>query len=193
MIHALRHGLRDYRPPDIDGDYPDAAVAVPITRDRRDPELLLTRRAMHLRLHKGEVAFPGGKADPEDRDSLHTATREMEEEIGLPPGKFEVLGRLRQRLSRTGIRVTPWVGLIEPEQQLRLNRSELDAAFKVPLEYLCEPRHLKIEHLRHEGEDITIASYHYEDYVIWGMTALIIADLANTFFDADLPVRIDRR
>ncbi len=192
MIHQLRDQLKHYQPTDIPGDYRDASVAVPVTRCRRDPEILLTRRSMQLRLHKGEVAFPGGMCDPEDCDSLHTAMREMEEEVGLPASKFETLGRLRQRLSKTDIRVTPWVGLIEPEVQLRLNRSELDAAFKVPLAFLCDPRHLKVEHFRHEGRDITIASYHYKEFVIWGMTALIIADMANTFFDADLPVAVDK-
>lgn len=62
---------------------PEAAVLLPITRSEA-PELVLTLRAKGLSTHGGEVAFPGGRRDPEDPDLVFTALREAEEEIGLP-------------------------------------------------------------------------------------------------------------
>lgn len=84
---------------------------MPITRSD-EPELVLTLRASGLSTHGGEVAFPGGRRDPEDPDLIFTALREAEEEIGLPPGLVEVIGPLSPLISLHGIRVTPYVGVI---------------------------------------------------------------------------------
>ncbi len=81
-------------------------MLVPITRSD-DPELVLTLRAAGLSTHGGEVAFPGGRRDPEDADLVRTALREAEEEIALPPGLVEVVGPLSTLVSRHGIEVTP--------------------------------------------------------------------------------------
>lgn len=85
---------------------PEAAVLMPITRSE-SPELVLTLRAAGLSTHGGEVAFPGGRRDPEDRDLLQTALREAEEEVGLAPGMVEVVGPLSSLVSVHGIHVTP--------------------------------------------------------------------------------------
>lgn len=60
-----------------------AAVLVPVT-DRAEPGVVLTQRTETLRNHAGQIAFPGGRADPGDADLVATALREAEEEIGLP-------------------------------------------------------------------------------------------------------------
>ena len=49
---------------------------------------------LQLRTNAGEVCFPGGKSDPQDPDEVHTALREAEEEIGIPPDQVEVVCRL---------------------------------------------------------------------------------------------------
>ena len=87
MLDELLHRMRGYSPLSlqIDKHYPEAAVLVPITRSD-EPEVVLTLRASGLSTHSGEVAFPGGRRDPEDADLVQTALREAEEEIGLPPG-----------------------------------------------------------------------------------------------------------
>ena len=95
MQDDLLQRVRDYRPRTMVADqgFPEAAVLVPITRSD-DPEVVLTLRASGLSTHGGEVAFPGGRRDPEDSDLVATALREAEEEIGLPPGLVEVIGPL---------------------------------------------------------------------------------------------------
>lgn len=93
MLDELLHRVSNHTPHDLQADqrFPEAAVLVPITRSD-EPELVLTLRASGLSTHGGEVAFPGGRRDPEDPDLIFTALREAEEEIGLPPGLVEVIG-----------------------------------------------------------------------------------------------------
>ena len=87
MLDELLRRVSNHTPHTLetDGRFPEAAVLVPITRSD-EPELILTLRASGLSTHGGEVAFPGGRRDPEDPDLIFTALREAEEEIGLPPG-----------------------------------------------------------------------------------------------------------
>jgi 8-oxo-dGTP pyrophosphatase MutT (NUDIX family) len=113
MLDELLRRVSNHTPRTLETDrrFPEAAVLVPITRSD-EPELVLTLRASGLSTHGGEVAFPGGRRDPEDPDLIFTALREAEEEIGLPPGLVEVIGPLSPLISLHGIKVTPYVGLI---------------------------------------------------------------------------------
>lgn len=113
MLDKILHRVRAYSPHLLEPEdrLPEAAVLMPITRSE-SPELVLTLRAAGLSTHGGEVAFPGGRRDPEDRDLLHTALREAEEEVGLAPGMVEVVGPLSSLVSVHGIHVTPYVGLV---------------------------------------------------------------------------------
>jgi 8-oxo-dGTP pyrophosphatase MutT (NUDIX family) len=113
MLDELLRRISSHTPGTLETDarFPEAAVLLPITRSD-EPELVLTLRASSLSTHGGEVAFPGGRRDPEDPDLVFTALREAEEEIGLPPGLVEVVGPLSPLISKHGIKVTPYVGVI---------------------------------------------------------------------------------
>lgn len=163
----------------------DAAVLVPVTRER-EPQLILTRRALTMNSHAGEVAFPGGKRDGSDRDLLHTALRESEEEIGLQPSRVEVLGPLAQVTSRAGIGVSPWVGLVDPDVVLTPSPTELDSIFRVPLRFFVDTQPRNDHLVRWMGNEFLMPTWRHEGQVIWGLTAYIIVDLVNTAFDTEL-------
>ncbi len=135
-LDELRQRIEAHRPRQLDTDqrFPQAAVLVPITRSD-DPELVLTLRAAGLSTHGGEVAFPGGRRDPEDADLVRTALREAEEEIALPPGLVEVVGPLSTLVSRHGIEVTPYVAFIPDFVEYQPNDGEIAAVFNVPLSF----------------------------------------------------------
>jgi len=186
MLEQLVSRLRNNGPAPADEQpLPDAAVLVALTREA-EPELILTRRALTMNSHAGEVAFPGGKRDLSDASLLHTALRESEEEIGLAPACVEVLGALAQVRSRAGIRVTPWVGLVEPAVALVPNPSELDSIFRVPLRFFVENKPRNDHLVRWMGNEFLMPSWRHGEQVIWGLTAYIIVDLINTAFDAGL-------
>ncbi|MEJ0018155.1 MAG: NUDIX domain-containing protein [Acetobacteraceae bacterium] len=95
-----------------------AAVLVPVILGPL-PGILLTKRNAHLNRHGGQVSFPGGRIDADDRDAEAAALREAEEEIALDPSRVEVLGRMADYVTGTGYRITPVLGLLPPGLTLR--------------------------------------------------------------------------
>ncbi|MCT7264551.1 CoA pyrophosphatase, partial [Salmonella enterica] len=82
------------------------------------PRLVLTVRTDHLQDHAGQVAFPGGRTDPDDADAIATALRESEEEIGLERRLVTPLGFLDRFETVSGYTITPVVARIDPDARL---------------------------------------------------------------------------
>jgi 8-oxo-dGTP pyrophosphatase MutT (NUDIX family) len=114
-------------------------VLVPLVR--REPQLtvLLTLRTEHLPSHGGQVAFPGGKIDEADIGPLEAALREAHEETGLDPRLVEPLGYLDVYQTRTGFRIVPVVGLVDPVARFSPADGEVAEVFEVPLGFLMDP------------------------------------------------------
>jgi 8-oxo-dGTP pyrophosphatase MutT (NUDIX family) len=189
MLDEMFRRIQGYSPQtfEVDPRFPEAAVLIPITRSET-PELVLTLRASGLSTHGGEVAFPGGRRDPEDRDLIHTALREAEEEIGLAPGLVEVVGPLTALVSRHGIKVTPYAGFVPDFMEYCPNDGEIAAVFNVPLEYFCSDPREMTHRIDYQGRSWYVPSYRYEEYKIWGLTAIMIVELVNLLFDAGIAV-----
>jgi len=189
MLQQLRHRLNNHTPRRFRSDQPKASVLIAITDHPTDPEVILTRRADHLSSHSGEVAFPGGKHDLTDPDLLFTALREAEEEVGLNPNKVDVIGPLGQVMSKNRLQVTPYVGIVPDNVTLTANPDELDAIFRVPVSYLMsDPRYrtdeIRLTHMTHY-----VPAWEFEGYIIWGLTAYMLAELLNVGFDAQIPMK----
>lgn len=152
-----------------------ASVLVPIVlRDR--PTVLLTQRTAHLATHSGQIAFPGGKADPDDEHAIGTALREAREEVGLEADFVEVLGVLPHYLTGSAFIITPVVALVHDGFSVAPNPQEVDDVFEVPLEFLMNPAN----HRRHSWEpepgvrrEWFSMPYHdgASERFIWGATA----------------------
>ncbi|WP_090045445.1 CoA pyrophosphatase [Limnohabitans sp. 2KL-27] len=128
-----------------------AAVLVPIVMrgpDFSQSTVLLTQRANHMSTHSGQIAFPGGKVDPQDASRHATALREAHEEVGLDPCHVQVIGELPVYVTGTSFWVTPVIGLVTPGFELRPNADEVQDVFEVPLDFLMNPAN----HRRHTVE-----------------------------------------
>lgn len=187
MLDELLQRVRTYSPRllETDRSFPEAAVLVPITRSD-EPELVLTLRASGLSTHGGEVAFPGGRRDPEDPDLIRTALREAEEEIGLPSGLVEVIGPLSTLVSRHGIKVTPYVGLVPDYVEYQANDGEIASVFSVPLSFFREDPREVTHRIDYLGHSWYVPSYRFGEYKIWGLTAIMVVELVNLLYDADI-------
>ena len=186
LLERLKGSLENYQGRIIDQPtMAQAGVLVAITEED-DPHLVLTRRADHLNTHSGEVAFAGGKRDEDDPDIVFTALREAHEEIALPSDNVQIIGQLDQVFSRFGYIVTPVVGLVSPHQEYTANPDELDAVFKVPVRFFLQNDPSGY----FERGNFSIPSYDFEGFRIWGLTAMMIVEMMNNHFDANIKMKI---
>lgn len=165
----------------VDSPAKPAAVLVPVIA-RSPLTVLLTRRADDLPAHAGQIAFPGGRPQPEDRDLLETALREAEEEVGLDRHRIEPLGMLETYRTGTGFAVTPILGLVAADSEIRPNPREVSQIFEVPLAFLMN----SANHIIHErvlgGRARRFYAMPYGEHYIWGATAGILRHMQQRLF-----------
>jgi 8-oxo-dGTP pyrophosphatase MutT (NUDIX family) len=171
--------------PPLEGDLPDlraaadvpAAVLIAVT-DRIDPGVVLTVRREHLRMHAGQVAFPGGRIDPGE-DPVGAALREAHEEILLDPSTVDVVGSLEQYRTVTGYVVTPVLGVIPPGLPLEPHEHEVADSFEAPLEFLLDPANQRERSALFQGSTRHYYEIIWNDRRIWGATAAMIINLSR--------------
>ena len=187
LADRLRASLAVPAPPELlpgdiaeDGPEPlrEAAVLVAITR-RAEPGVLLTVRREHLRTHAGQVAFPGGRTDPEDASPVAAALREADEEIGLPPHLVELWGTADPYRTITGYRVTPVLGAVPPDLPLAPHEGEVADWFEAPLAFLLDPANQRAVEVEYRGRMRPYFQIDWQGRRIWGATAAMLVNLTR--------------
>lgn len=161
------------------GPLKPAAVLVPLVTHPGALQVLLTHRAKTLARHAGQIAFPGGRVDPEDADLVACALRETEEEIGLSRDRIEILGALDPYLTATGYVVAPIVGLVAPGFDLRLDQREVASSFEVPLDFLLDGGNHRRDSGHFQGRERHWWAIPYGEHYIWGATAGMLRNLRD--------------
>ncbi|MAA71298.1 MAG: CoA pyrophosphatase [Bermanella sp.] len=180
-LDALISKVKAHQPRVLsDAQLAHAGVLVAIT-DELEPKVILTLRSTEMPTHKGEVAFPGGKREDHDEDIIATALREAQEEIDLDPIDVQVVGTLNQVISRYGFLVTPVLAIVPEQVALSTDSHEIDAIFKVPLSFFLDGEPDQID----QFGNFKGPRWYFEDYTIWGLTAMMLAEMFNQFFDAE--------
>ena len=152
-----------------------AGVLIPLIERGGALNVLLTERSARLRHHAGQVSFPGGGMEAKDDSITATALRETHEEVGIEPAAIEVAGYLNPTPTVTGFAVTPVVGFVAGEPELVVDRTEVEAAFEVPLDFLMDASNEVQTEEEHGGILFRVTTLHFEGHRIWGATAGIIA------------------
>ena len=156
----------------------ESAVLVPVFEEDGEAWLLVTRRAQHLRNHRGEISFPGGRKD-EGETLVETALREAEEEVGLDPATVEIVGELDHLTTiSTGAAIVPYVGVLPGRPtDLVPNPDEVELVLTVPFAELLreDTYHGELWHLW--GADREMAFFDVVGDTIWGATARMIHGL----------------
>ncbi len=157
--------------------YSRAAVLVPLIKIDDSIDLLFTKRTEMVETHKGQISFPGGMVDSGDRDIVHTALREAEEEIGLTHDRIEVVGLLDDMATPTGFVITPVVGIVANLPQLRPNSNEVAEVFRVKLDFFSDSANGRTEYRELQGKTHKVWFYSCGEHLVWGATAMMIRSL----------------
>ncbi|MEJ1967291.1 MAG: CoA pyrophosphatase [Rhizomicrobium sp.] len=159
-------------------DLTPAAVLIPLIY-RDEPMVLLTQRTDNLARHAGQVAFPGGRADPGDITLVQTALRETQEETGIEPAFVTVAGFLDAYETGTGYAILPVVGILQQGFALKAQEYEVAAIFEVPLSFLLDPANRVKQSREFQGRQRTFYAFTYEGHYIWGATAAMLIDFGR--------------
>jgi 8-oxo-dGTP pyrophosphatase MutT (NUDIX family) len=145
--------------------------------------VLLNKRSQLVEHHKGEISFPGGARDPEDRDFLDTALRETEEEMGIVRADVTVLGQLDDVVTRSNFGVRVYIGTIPYPYAFKPSAIEIAEVLEVPISALLAPANLRYETRLVDGLATTVHSYAYHEHLVFGATAKILQQFLETVED----------
>ena len=151
-----------------------AAVLVPLFKKGGDCHLLFTKRSDQVKYHKGEISFPGGVVDEEDKELINTALREAFEEIGLKESDVQIIGVLDDIVTITEFIVTPIVGLFPYPYPFKVSEVEIAELIEVPLAFLLDEDCFSEREISRGGQREIVYAYQYGEHIIWGATARIL-------------------
>jgi mutator protein MutT len=156
-----------------------SAVLVAVADGAEGAEVLLTRRSMDLRHHRGEISFPGGRVDPGEAP-VDAAVREAHEEVGLDPAAVAVVGGL-DHLNTTVSQsyIVPFVARLAEPLPLQATSPEVERVFWLPLADLVRPDTYHAEQWGTAPTDRVVHFFHLDDETIWGATASMLVDLLS--------------
>ena len=160
----------------------DAAVLIGVVHRGETLSVLYTERSPELRSHSGQVAFPGGKIDPQDSGPAAAALREANEEVALDPADARILGYLPAYFTGSNYMITPVVAEVVPQRDFFPNPSEVKTVFEVPLPLLMLDESFGTFRIRRRNVEHTTWQINYDGRRIWGITA----NLTRRFFDLAL-------
>jgi 8-oxo-dGTP pyrophosphatase MutT (NUDIX family) len=168
--------------------YRPAAVLIPLLRIQNQSwHILFTRRTDEVADHKGQVAFPGGRAEPSDATPQETALREVREEIGLHPEDVKILGVMGGIHTITNYRIIPVVSIIKWPYPIKLQPREVKRVFTIPLTWLANQNNYRVTYREVLFSDqlrpqtVEVVYYNpYDGEVLWGVSAEITLHLLET-------------
>ncbi|MHA2280604.1 MAG: NUDIX hydrolase [Promethearchaeota archaeon] len=190
----LRTSLRD-------PFFTKAAVLFSIVPHSNKPyELILIHRSNEGTRHRGEMSFPGGKFEPEEDKSLKdTALRETEEEIGVPGSNVRIIGCLDDFPTISKFIVTPFLGLISSNQELKRDEREVQKILKVPIDFFINRINFSEQEFEVADEKFPVFYYNYfneengQFYTIWGVTAFLITHFLEIVYNVQIGSNKARR
>lgn len=170
-----------------DIDFPErelrpAAVLAPLVLHDGPPRFILTLRADHLPAHAGQIAFPGGRANPGET-LPEAALRETREEIGIDRDYIDLVGRFDSWETVTGFHVTPFVGIVKPGFEITPDPGEVADVFETPFDWLMDRANHKTHEREFQGRMRRYYAMPYGERYIWGATAGMLRALHERLYD----------
>jgi len=178
---ALTSEINATPPVELDGN---EIASVLIIIYGKSPFLIMTKKARNLKVHAGEIAFPGGKWCEKDQDLLETAIRETKEELCLDVSKEHVIGQLDNVITlNSKYRITPFIAILDTVPSLTAN-SEVESILHIPLAPFLNtmdeddlPEHRSIKEMY---------TFTFENHHVWGASARMLKQINTIFSDKKL-------
>ena len=164
-----------------DSDLMPAAVLILLYAKNGAFHVLLNKRSELVEYHKGEISFPGGAREPEDRDFVDTALRETEEEMGVSRGDITILGQLDDIITRTNFGVRVYVGTIPYPYPFKPSADEIAEVLEIPISVLRDPTNLLQDARLVDGDLSITISYACDGHVVFGATATILEQFLDIY------------
>jgi len=157
----------------------ESAVLILFYVKQDEPHLVLMQRPTYNGAHSGQVSFPGGKRETLDRDIIHTALREANEEVGIVMDDVDVIGRLSDvYIPVSNFNVSPIVGCVNYYPQFIIDLREVEELIELKLSDLTDVKELTSSNIIMPNKTIIKApSFRFNDKIIWGATALMLNEL----------------
>jgi 8-oxo-dGTP pyrophosphatase MutT (NUDIX family) len=174
----------------IPGDARKSAVLILFYPGASGLSFPLIERSAYEGVHSRQIAFPGGATEPEDPSPVHTALREAEEEVGIPRDNVEVLGQLSPMyIPPSNFLVQPVVGILRAQPSWRLQAAEVASVIETPALPFAEGHYRSTSTIQHRtGVEMDVPSFVIQGHVVWGATAMMLAELAILLSDTRQPV-----
>ncbi|MBF0107258.1 MAG: CoA pyrophosphatase [Deltaproteobacteria bacterium] len=154
-----------------------AAVLIPFFEKNGELHLIVTKRTKTVQHHKGQICFPGGGQDQDDKTLWHTALRETCEEIGIPASQVYFIRELPKIKTPSMFEVTPFIGFIFSGLKLKPNPKEIEAILTVPFDHLRDKKNMRVEEREYLGKKHEVPFFDYQGTDIWGITGRIIVNV----------------
>ncbi len=187
-VKEIEQSLRNQVPPSYDipasfinQEYRKAGVLIPFVRIEDSWHILFIRRSVYENdMHSGQVAFAGGKHEPQDKSLEATALRETHEEIGIAPKDVRILGQLNHHFAISQFQITPVVASVPWPYDLKLDSSEVSHTFTMPLNWLADPKNHEVRHRQLSEKQEAVPVVYFDEYqreLLWGATARMTLSL----------------
>ncbi len=182
-----------------------AAVLVPLIFQDGEPAVLFEVRSAQLSWQPGEICFPGGRIEKEDRSALAAAVRETQEELSIKAAEIKILGALDEIISPIGVRLHPYVGYLSPHKPIVPSQDEVAEVFTIPLEFLLAHKPI-VAHMEMGTRPLAdfpfslvtgyseewrarktyqVLFYKHNNHVVWGLTAQVLQNFLDIYKTLD--------
>lgn len=155
----------------------ESSVFILLYQENNEWYIPLIKRTVYNGAHSGQVSLPGGKRERQDNDILQTAYRETVEEIGISSKAITYVGTLTTLyIPNSNFNVIPQVGILNSTPTFSRNSREVEQIINLPLACLLDKSNIKHFERKINGINISAPYYHYDEYIIWGATAMILSE-----------------
>lgn len=179
LVTDMSHSNQNKAKRIIKKKYKIAAVLFPLIEKNKNINVILTTRSKDVGSHPGQVCFPGGKLEQKDKNLINCAKREAFEEVGIKEEQVKILGEIDQCITGTNYQVTPIVASISSNYIPKIQLSEVEDLFEVPLDFFLDKNNLKRKNAEYKGESYNYYQYDWKEKKIWGSTARMIVNFCE--------------